>query len=73
MNIPKRIEKLLDKRQQLAENLIAINCEIDTWLENKGVDLNDPDISDAVLSGCMIYTEPSTAKDMVKTFIENKM
>lgn len=73
MNIPKRIEKLLDKRQQLAENLITINCEIDTWLENKGVDLNDPDISDAVLSGCMIYTEPSTAKDMVKTFIENKM
>ena len=73
MNIPKRIEKLLDKRQQLAENLIVINCEIDTWLENKGVDLNDPDISDAVLSGCMIYTEPSTAKNMVKTFIENKM
>lgn len=73
MNIPKRIEKLLNKRQQLAENLMSVNCEIDAWLESKGADLNDPDISDAVLSGCMIYTEPSTATDMVKTFIENKM
>ena len=47
--------------------------ELDDWLESKGVDLGDPDISDAVLSGCMIYTEPDSAKSQVEDYIKNNM
>lgn len=73
MKIPKKIQKILDRREKLAFDLIRLNCELDNWLENKGVDLGDPDICDAVLSGCMIYTEPDSAKSQVEDYIKNNM
>lgn len=73
MEIPKKIHKLLDKREKLAENLIAVCCELDEWLEKNGVDLTDPDISDSTLSGCMIYSEPGNAKSCVEDYIKNRM
>ena len=73
MKIPKNIEKLLDKRQKLAEDLICANADLDDWLEKNGADLTDADICDAVLTGCMIYCEPSNAKRIVIDYIENKM
>lgn len=73
MEIPKKIEKLLDRRQRLAEDLITIECELDAWLEGKGADLLDIDISDAVMSGCLIYCEPATAKAKVKAYIKDNL
>lgn len=73
MKIPKRIQKILDKREKIAFDLIHLERELDDWLESKGVDLGDPDISDAVLSGCMIYTEPDSAKSQVEDYIKNNM
>lgn len=73
MRIHKRIEKLLDKRQKLAEELTLANIELDNWLEKNGADLTDVDICDAVLTGCLIYCEPSNAKRIVRNYIENKM
>ena len=36
-------------------------------------DLNDNDLNDSVLTGCMIYCEPGSAKANVINYIENKM
>lgn len=73
MKIPKKIQKILDRREKLAFDLISLECELDNWLESKGVNLGDPDISEAVLSGCMIYTEPDSAKSQVEDYIKNNM
>ena len=73
MKIPKKIENMLNKKEKLAMKLISVSSELDKWLESKGVDLTDTDINDAVLSGCMIYAEPWTAKRIVQEYIENKL
>lgn len=73
MKIPKYIENILNKREQLAYQLNEYNVKLDDWLEKNGADLNDEDICDAVISGCMIYAEPTTAKDLVIDYIQNKL
>lgn len=73
MEIPKRVQKLLDRREQLAMNLVSVINELDSWLEANGADLTDSDITDSTLSGCMIYTEPENAKSSVEDYIRNKM
>lgn len=73
MVIPKKIKKLIDKRERIAIELMHLNAELDNWLESKGADLTDTDICDAVLTGCMIYAEPWTAKILVEEYIENKL
>ena len=44
MKIPKKIIKLLDRREKLAMNLIFTTSEIDRWLVSHGADLNDNDL-----------------------------
>lgn len=73
MEIPKRVQKLLDRREKLAMNLISVINELDSWLEENGADLTDSDITNSTLSGCMIYTEPVNAKSSVEDYIKNKM
>lgn len=73
MKIPKYIENILNKREQLAYQLNECNVKLDDWLEKNGADLNDEDICDAVISGCMIYAEPTTAKHLVMDYIQNKL
>lgn len=73
MNIPKKIKKLLDRRERLAMNLISVNNELDAWLIKKGADLTDFDLTDSILSGCMIYYEPGNARINVEDYIKNKM
>ena len=73
MKIPKYIQDLLNRRERLADNLVEVSEKIDIWLEKNGADLSDPDISDSVLSGCMIYCEPFNAKIDIENYIKNKM
>lgn len=73
MQIPKKIQKLLERRERLAMNLLDATCELDTWLENNGADLTDSDLTDSTLSGCMIYSEPWTARTKVEDYIKNRM
>lgn len=47
MEIPKRVQKLLDRREQLAMNLVSVTNELDSWLEANGADLTDSDITDS--------------------------
>ena len=73
MKIPKYIEELLNKREKLAYQLNECNVKLDDWLEKRGADLADNDICDAVISGCMIYCEPTTAKHLIIDYIQNKL
>lgn len=62
MEIPKKIEKLLDRRERLALDLISVTNELDSWLIKHGADLTDSDLTDSTLTGCMIYCEPGNAR-----------
>lgn len=73
MLIPKKIEKMLAKREKLAIELMTIERELDDWLEKKGADLNDPDLTEGVITSCLIYAEPWVAKQIVESYIENKL
>ncbi len=73
MEIPKKVQKLLDRRERLAMNLISVTAELDIWLEKNGADFTDFDIVDSTLSGCMIYCEPGNARNNVEDYIKNKM
>ena len=73
MKIPKEVQKLLDKRMNLAIDLMAVTSKLDSWLEENGADLTDSDITDSTLTGCMIYAEPENAKQNVEDYIRNKM
>lgn len=73
MKIPKHVENILNKREQLAYQLSECSVKLDKWLEKNGADFNDEDICDAVITGCMIYVEPTTAKHVVMDYIQNKL
>ena len=68
MKIPKYIDKLIDKRQKLAEQLSEVSTELDEWLERNNIPLG----GDYTYTGCMIYCEPSTAARCVREDIINK-
>lgn len=73
MKIPKKIQKIIDKKAQLAMELIAVSNELDTWLIKHGADLTDSDLADSTLTGCMIYCEHGNAKTNIEEYIRNRM
>lgn len=70
MKIPKKIDRLLQRRTRLAEDWMAVIDEIDTWIEKNGGNLSDSDVNDGVLSGAMIYFESANAEEIVRRYIE---
>ena len=73
MKIPKKIEKLIERRKKLAEDLNSVSFTLDKWIEEHGGDLTDPDICGSVITGCMIYCEPDNAAFVVTKYILEKM
>ena len=73
MEIPRKIEKLLQKRQSLSTQLSAVEDELDKWLVENGANLHDDDLTDGVLSSVLIYCEPWAANDVVREFIQNRL
>lgn len=73
MEIPKKIQKLIDKRERFALELMEVTSKLDSWLEENGADLTDSDLADSTLTGCMIYCEPGNARINVEDYIKNKM
>ena len=71
MKVPSNFLYLLERRRKLALLLLDVSSAVDTWLISKGIDLNDPQLGDATLSGCMINAEPDTAKDVVLQYVSN--
>lgn len=69
--IPKDAEKLLQKRKNLAEQLMCVSAELDEYCETIGI---APGYDDACLcSHFMIYTEPGTAFLITKEAIEKAL
>ena len=73
MKIPKKIEKLIERRRKLAEKLNSVEATLDNWIEEHGGDLTNPDICDSVITGYMIYCEPYNAAFNVTKYILEKM
>lgn len=67
MKIPKYVDKLIERRMELALQLAVVSHKLDKWLEKNGIPLGD----DYTLAGCMIYCEPCTAAKCVRYDIEN--
>ena len=70
MKIPKYIDKLIERRMNLAIELQATSAQLDNWLEKNGFDLSE--MSDYTISGCLIYCEPHVAARDVRRDILNK-
>ena len=62
MKIPKYIDRLIERRTKLAEQLNSVSTELDEWLENNEI----PTGNDYTRTGCMIYCEPYTAERCVR-------
>lgn len=62
MKIPKYIDRLLERRTRLAEQLTEVSSKLDDWLEKNGMPLGN----DYTLTGCMIYCEPAAAERCVR-------
>ena len=73
MKIPLRIEYLLERREYLAFHLQVVEVQFCVCLTEKGADFSDTDICDSTISGCMIYAEPTTAKQNVRQYILEKL
>lgn len=69
--IPKYVEELLQKRKNLAEQLMCVGAELDEYCETIGI---APEYDSACLcSHFMIYTEPGTAFQITKETIEKAL
>lgn len=73
MTIPKKIDKLLTKRYELAMDLFCVEKELDDWILEMGGDLTDKDVEESLVSGIYIYQEPSTAEANVRKYIEERL
>lgn len=73
MKIPKKIQKIIEKREKLALELMDVTNKLDSWIEKNGGDLTDSNLGDSTISGCMIYCEPGSARINVEDYIKNKM
>ena len=68
MKIPKSIDKLIDRRERLAEELNEADIKLCDWMESKGMNLCE--MGDFTRTGCMVYCEPATAARCVRESIE---
>lgn len=70
MKIPKYIDKLIERRIRLANELMDVSLQLESWLEKNGFDLAE--LSDYTRTGCMIYCEPYSAASCLQQDILNK-
>lgn len=68
MKIPKYVERLIERRERLAWELLEVGTKLDKWLEKNNIPLRD----EYTVTGCMIYCEPGAAADLVRKDILNK-
>lgn len=67
MKIPKYVDKLIDRRANLAMRLMETSAELDEWLDKNNI----PKGLDYTCTGCMIYAEPYAAAECVRHDILN--
>ena len=70
--IPKYVEKLLQRRRKLAMDLITVCCEVDDYCEKVGVDMTDS-CTNSVLTDVSIYCEPWNAINNTREAIQKAL
>lgn len=64
MKIPKYIQNLIIRRERLANKLMIVSSELDTWLEKQGIPIG----TDYCETGCLIYCEPEMARKCIEEY-----
>lgn len=65
MNIPKYVQKLIDRRCKLAEQLSDVCYELDCWLDKNDIECEDCDTH----TGVEIYCNPYSSGQRVREAI----
>ena len=68
MKIPKKIDKLLEKRAKAAMNFIAADVEISKWLDSKNIVASPDDIN----TGACSLLEPYSSIEHIREAILEK-
>lgn len=68
MNIPKKIEKLIDQRCRYAEMVEKIDYELSTWLKKNKINVDEQD----VFEGCEVYHNPIGSANRIRKEILEK-
>ena len=67
MWLPKRIEKLIDRRAKLAADLMDVDYELSEWIDKHEINVEECDYR----TGVEIYTNPYSCANRVKEAIRN--
>lgn len=68
MKIPKYIDKLLDRRANLASLLNSVDCEITKWIDKNDIEAESCDYA----TGCEMYANPYASADRIRKAILDK-
>lgn len=68
--IPKYVEKMLQRRRNLAIKLMDACNEVDRFCEKIGIDSTEKANEVGINNDVMIYCEPHTAYDLTRNEIE---
>lgn len=68
MKIPKYVDMLLKRRTRLAKQLDDVCCELDEWLDENDIDLNDAYWQ----TGVETYVNPDSSENEVRRAIERR-
>lgn len=69
MRLTKKIEKLIDRRTKLAEELMDVGSQVDSFIYENGIESEIEEYD--MLTGCEIYVNPSASGERVKEAIRN--
>lgn len=67
MKIPKKIEKLIERRAKLATDLTQADCELVEWLDKKN--LTDKVEEYDIMTGCEMYVNPRNSAERIRNVI----
>lgn len=65
MNCPKYIEKLIDRRARLAEQLLTTDYTLSEWIDKNGVEVEPEDY----FGGYEVYCNPYDCAERIKQSI----
>lgn len=67
MNIPGKIEKLIEQRIKYAWSIMRADSKLADWLEGNEIDVEECDIR----GGCEMYVNPGAAASRIREAIVN--
>lgn len=73
MKIPKEISELLDKRCELASELVIVNNKLDDFLAKHNADFDCPGLMHSTHLGYTIFENPEEAKKNIINYLEDEL